>query len=193
MKINIGAGLKRIDGFVNVDGDALCNPEYLVNLDDPNLHLPFEDNSIDEVVAHHILEHIQHILPLMKELYRVCKHGALVDIEVPHPQHEVFLGDFTHVRPITVNAMLQLSKAYCLDHQKKHGSSTGHAITLGVDFEMLWFDFEYDPFYLPMINSMKEKAANGTITPEEDMFIQRLMREANNVAQNIKMKLKVIK
>lgn len=194
MKINLGAGLTRIDGFVNVDGDALCNPDYLVNLDDVNLKLPFEDNSVDEVIAHHILEHIgEGLFALFKELYRVCKPGAMLDVIVPHHLHDVYFGDFTHRRPITVNAMSQLSKKYCREHTKKFGSSSGHAFTLDVDFEMVWYDFDFDPFYLPLIASVQQRREKNQLSQEDELAFTRLMREAVNVAQNTKMKLRVMK
>jgi SAM-dependent methyltransferase len=194
MKINLGAGLKRVDGFLNVDSDVQCNPDFVVNLDDVNLRLPFEDNSVEEVVAHHILEHIgEGFFQLMKELYRVCKPGAIVDVIVPHHLHDVYYGDFTHRRPITVNAMYQLGKKYCLDHQSRFGSNTGHAFTLGVDFEMVWYDFDYDEFYLPLIQDIQQRREAGTLSPDQDFAFTRLMREAVNVATNTTMKLKVVK
>ena len=33
---------------------------------------------------------------------KICKKNALIIIKVPHPRHEDFLSDPTHVRPITV-------------------------------------------------------------------------------------------
>ena len=83
MKINIGGGFKRYDGFVNLDADPLTNPDYLVRLGEDVL--PFEDNTVDEVKAYHILEHIgPGFFQLMKELYRVAEHGCILDIIVPH-------------------------------------------------------------------------------------------------------------
>ena len=56
MKINLGGGLKRFDGFVNIDHDPLTNPDFCFNIEKDKF--PFEDNSVDEVKAHHILEHL---------------------------------------------------------------------------------------------------------------------------------------
>ena len=49
MKINIGGGLKRFEGFVNVDADQNVKPEYLCNLETEKL--PFEDSTVEEVKA----------------------------------------------------------------------------------------------------------------------------------------------
>jgi len=103
MKINLGSGYKRFDGFVNVDNNHDAEPDYIVDLEKDKL--PFDDNSVDEIKAHHILEHIgDGFFHLMQEMYRVCEDGAVIDIQVPHHRHEVFFGDVTHIRPITTES-----------------------------------------------------------------------------------------
>ena len=48
LKINLGSGRKRIDGFLNVDGDINLSPDYLVDLEKDKL--PFEDSSVSEIM-----------------------------------------------------------------------------------------------------------------------------------------------
>jgi predicted SAM-dependent methyltransferase len=53
MKLNIGAGDDKIPGYMSIDYDKHCNPDYCFNIEtDP---WPFEDNSVDEVIAYHQL------------------------------------------------------------------------------------------------------------------------------------------
>lgn len=191
MKLNIGSGYKRYEGFLNVDDDPLVEPDFVVDLEGG--HLPFEDNSVEEIRAHHILEHIHNFIPLMREIYRVCKHGALIDVVVPHHNHEVFYGDPTHVRPITVNGMFLFSKKFCDESKDKHHSTSGLAYKYNVNFDVISYDFDYDEFYMPLISSFNQRKQNNQVSPEEDFAFQRLMREANNVAINTKIKLMVIK
>lgn len=194
MKINLGSGYKRYEGFVNVDDDPLVKPDYIVQLDDVNIKLPFEDNSISEIKAEHILEHIgDGFIPLMKELYRVAEHGCILDIIVPHHQHDVFYGDPTHKRPITVPVMYMFSKKYCDSHIKTYNSSSGMANKYDIDWEMVHFEYEYDQFYVPMLNDFFKRKEEDKVTPEEDFAIQRLMREATNVALNTKIKMIAVK
>jgi SAM-dependent methyltransferase len=192
MKVNLGSGYKRIDGFVNVDDDPLVSPDYVVNLEKDKL--PFPDNSVDEIIAHHILEHIgEGFIPLMQEIYRVCKNDAIIDIIVPHHFHEMFISDPTHKRPITVDGMMLFSKKFNREHIAKHGSSSGMGLKFNVDFEITWYDYDYDVFYESMIADYKYRRETGKTTKEEDFLVTRLMREANNVAVHTKIKLKVIK
>lgn len=194
IKINLGSGFKRYEGFVNLDDDPLVGADYVLNLDDVNIRLPFDDNTVEEIKAEHILEHIgDGFIPLMKELYRVSEHGCILHIIVPHHQHDVFYGDPTHKRPITVPIMYMFSKKYCEDHIKAYNSSTGMALKYGIDFEMIHFEFEYDDFYKPMLADFFKRKEEGNVTQEEDFSIQRLLREATNVCLNTKMKLLVIK
>lgn len=191
MKLNIGSGYKRYDGFLNVDDDPLVSPDYIVNLEEGKL--PFEDNSVEEIKAHHILEHIKNFIPLMQEFYRVCKNGAIIDIVAPHHNHEVYYGDPTHVRPITVNGMYLFSKKHCLTHKEQHDSSSGLALKYKVNFDIISYEFDYDSFYIPLIQNFNQRKSKGEVTQEEDFAFQRLMREANNVAINTKIKMMVIK
>jgi predicted SAM-dependent methyltransferase len=192
MKVNLGSGFKRIDGFVNVDDDPLVEPDYIVNLEKDKL--PFENDSVDEMVAHHVLEHIgEGYIPLMQEIYRVCKHGAIIDVRVPHHFHEIFINDPTHKRPITVEGMRLFSKKHMAEHIKTMGSSTGMAFKFNVDFEIAWYGYTYDHFYHEMMKDFETRKEKGETTPQEEWAYMRLFREANNVAMETLMKLVVIK
>ena len=182
IKINIGGGLKRYEGFVNLDIDPLCNPDHLCNISkDP---LPFQDNSVSEVKAHHILEHIggDGFFHLIKELYRVCEDGAIIDIEVPHHRHDEFFGDPTHCRFFTIETFRLFSKKYNLWHIDHFGSSTGFGLKCNVDFEIVEYEHVIDPDFLPMVSSIEDPK-------QRELYI----RSTWNVVKYIKLKWMVIK
>jgi predicted SAM-dependent methyltransferase len=192
LKINIGSGFKRFDGFLNVDDDPIVEPDYVVNLEGGKL--PFEDSSVEAVIAHHVLEHIgQGFIPLMQELYRVCCHGAILDIRVPHHFHELFINDPTHKRPITVEGMRLFSKKYMDEHMRTMKSSSGMAYKYNVDFEIAWFGYEYDSFYHDMMKDYYARKEEGNTSLQEDFAFIRLFREANNTTTETLIKLVVIK
>lgn len=180
LKINIGGGYKRYDGFLNIDSDPLTNPDYSVNLETEQL--PFEDSSVDEVKAYHILEHIgDGFFHLMKELYRVCADGAIVDIHVPHHRSEGWFGDTTHRRFITVECLRQFSKKHNEWHVGQWNSSSGFGTKLNVDFEIIEFEF---------VPQGKWGQRFITMTEEE---IQEVSANFNNVYSETKIKLQVVK
>ena len=194
MKIDIGCGFKKLKGFTRIDSDPEVFPDYVIDLDDKNLILPFDDNTVEEIHAEHILEHIgDGFFNLMQELYRVAEHGCIFTIIGPNENHAVFWGDPTHKRVINTNVMYMFSKKFCLDHIKEHNSSRGFALKLDVDFEVIDYSFEYDQFYVGMLNDFFERKEQGNVTPEEDFGVQRLLREANNVCINNHIKMIVNK
>jgi len=180
LKIDIGCGYKHIPGFTRVDGDINCKPDFLVNLETDKL--PFEDNSVSEVRATHILEHIgAGFFHLLKEIYRVCEDGAMIYIEVPHFNHDIFKIDPTHVRQLTVETFRLFSKKYNKHIIETQGATSTLAIMHDVDFEIVKNEYVMDPFYESRINSMNEEEYT------------RLGREANNVCIEEKILLQVIK
>lgn len=81
-RLDIGSGGRRLAGYWSMDKDAATRPDVLHDIEQP---WPFEDNSLDEIRAHHVLEHIhtEKKTFVMYEAWRVLKPGGVLDIEVP--------------------------------------------------------------------------------------------------------------
>lgn len=182
MKLNIGSGHKRYDGFANIDDDTSCNPDYLIHLDDVNLVLPFEDNSIEEIRAYHILEHIgDGFIRLMQEMYRIMEPGAILDIKVPSPWSDVAIIDVTHRRPLLPESFRLFSKKFNQLEIERGGSSSTLGLKYNVDFELVSYYTVPDPFYDNILPQMSEA------------MIQRLSREALNLAVESHVKIMAVK
>lgn len=80
MKLNLGSGWKYLDGWVNCD---LYAEKVDVRAD--CRALPFADNTFDEILFSHCIEHITRAdgLTCLRELYRACAPGGSVIIETP--------------------------------------------------------------------------------------------------------------
>lgn len=146
MKLNLGCGLLKLDGFVNVDVEPLMAPDVLVDL--TRVRWPWDDNSVDEAQASHLLEHIPHGEPFyhfLRELYRVCKPGAKVLIVLPHPSHDCFLSDPTHVHAVMPGTVALFSKRYVEMKAAQGDMLTPFYKLIGVDFDIQQFSYTFDP------------------------------------------------
>lgn len=180
MKINIGAGGVNIDGFISCDYDPNSKADYIFDLEKDRF--PFDDNSVEAVVAHHVLEHLgEGYFHCLQELYRVCKHGAFIDVLVPHHRSDYFFNDPTHRRPITVDGLHLFSKRYnkLADEQGAHASRLANYYN--VNFEVA--EWNYIPF--------KQYRQEFEGKPTEE--VKRYISEHNNIIEQLWVKLVVIK
>ena len=94
-KLNLGCASRLLDGYINIDLDSLEKikkryPDIKINektefIQCNILDLPFEDNSVDEVRADAILEHMSFLEEpkFFYEVKRVLKPGGVLDFSVP--------------------------------------------------------------------------------------------------------------
>ena len=185
MKLNLGCGFNKINGFINVDLYSHCSPDIICDLE--NFPYPFEENSVNEILFNHSLEHIGQnsnvFLQIIKEIYRICKDDAIVQINVPHPRHDNFISDPTHVRAITPMTLklfdLELNQFW----QANKFSNTPLAIYLGVNFKLIKTNTIVEEKYLKMLQ-------NNVLTIED---LNILISERNNVAIDYNFTWQVIK
>jgi len=81
MKLNIGSASIRFDGFTNLDIRKAENVDVVCDC----RKLPFGDNSIEEIKAHHILEHFatDETCSVLMEWKRVLKPNGIMEVQVP--------------------------------------------------------------------------------------------------------------
>lgn len=89
LKVELGGGCKpRGSDWVNVDHlENMPGVDFAVEFEQlghNNVKLPFEDDSVDEVYSSHTLEHVENVCGVLREIARICKLGAPVEIRVPH-------------------------------------------------------------------------------------------------------------
>jgi len=98
---DLGCGTKLKQGFAGIDFEKYEGVEYVMNLDDPNIRLPFGYNEIDEYHASHFLEHIVNLVPLLNECWRTLKWDGKFDIVVPLAPSRSAFDDPDHKRFFT--------------------------------------------------------------------------------------------
>jgi len=83
MKLNLGCGLDRRQGYVNIDKRKEVQPDLVLDLEDGKL--PFPDSSCSEILAHDVLEHLswRKVRALLRECLRVLEPGGVLKLRVP--------------------------------------------------------------------------------------------------------------
>lgn len=93
MKLNLGCGHIRLDGFLNVDRMARPGVDVVADLEKP---WPWATSSVDHIHAHHVYEHLTDKILTMNESHRVLKSGGILDIELPTTNGPGAWQDPTH-------------------------------------------------------------------------------------------------
>ena len=185
MKLNLGCGFNQLEGYVNVDRETACSPDQVVDLE--HVPWPFDDDSADEVLLFHTLEHLGETagayIALLKELYRICRPGAVVRIRVPHPRHDEFIIDPTHVRAILPEQFQLFSKQKNRDDLEEGYANSPLGLYHDIDFELEETEIVPDDLWL-------EKLKAGDISPDE---LAHLAMHQYNIIREVAITLRVVK
>jgi len=95
MKLDLGCGLNKKEGFIGVD---LIDAPGVIESDIFSYLKLLADNSVDEVRMYHSLEHVpkDQYLDVMRNLLRVCKNGAIIEIGAPYYNNSVNIANPYH-------------------------------------------------------------------------------------------------
>lgn len=173
LKLNLGCGMNFLPDFINVDKygtpDVTCDLEVFP--------WPWPDNSVEHIAMQHVLEHLgqttEAYLKIIGELYRICKNGGRVYIVVPHPRHDDFLNDPTHIRAITENGLDLFSKEKNRQWAQEKRSNSPLGLFLDIDFSIISANFI-------LTQAWQEKLDRKICSPEE---IHEAIQRYNNVVK----------
>jgi len=119
IRLDIGAGMRPMKGWTAMDRTALPGIDVVHDMLD--VPWPFEDESVSEARAEHVIEHIPHLCwccrntkePLFAffdEAWRVLRTGGKLYVIVPHSDSRRAWSDPTHARAINEQTLLYLSR-----------------------------------------------------------------------------------
>ena len=95
VKVNLGGGQWREEGWINLD---ICDlPEVDIVHDLTKFPWPFEDESVDEIKSQHLIEHFDGptFIKFMEECYRILKPAWFS----PDNPNQPIKGFMTHLAP----------------------------------------------------------------------------------------------
>jgi SAM-dependent methyltransferase len=154
MKLNLGSGMRRVDGYINVDRENLASTDEMWDLE--IFPWPWGDSSTTEILMTHVLEHLGEtpsvFLKVMKEIYRVLTPGGTCTIRVPHHHCDNFWNDPTHVRPVTPQVLSLFSKKNCQAYAEDNAPNTPLALYLNIDLELTNVSYALLPPYAEQWN-----------------------------------------
>jgi len=165
IKLNVGSGEYPKDGYVNID-------KYYDKADviSDAIALPYENNSADELLSSHMLEHFNkyEISNALKEWYRVLKINGKIEIEVP--DFESILKTWLESDDKTGFAM---DTVFGL--QTRPGEEHKFGFTSKILKEMLldigFFDIEITKTYSHAQECIKAISYKKEITYNDDIFV----------------------
>jgi predicted SAM-dependent methyltransferase len=184
-RLNMGCGLKKIEGFVNADISPNVKPDQIVDFN--KFPWPFADNEFDHIVAKDILEHLgdtsADFIKAIKEMYRVSHNGAIWEVQSPHWRCDTALDDPDHKRLITMGMFNLFNKRMLLEKLQKDQSDSALAFEHDIDIEICDMQFDYtEPW--------QEKLRKREISQDE---LNYALNHFNNVALSAKYLIQIHK
>jgi SAM-dependent methyltransferase len=150
IRLDIGCGLNPKKGFIGIDNFAgikaqALNPDdidvtklNIINHDLSN-GIPFENSSVDEIIASHFLEHVGYLDRLLEEANRVLKAGHKFEIIVPYansaegmyPGHSIFFTEKWFLNNLLFNELFRIREItfYESDYYAEHKDKISRLFT----------------------------------------------------------------
>lgn len=185
MKLNLGCGFRKKDGFINVDISSGCNADVVLDLSCNSW--PWSDSSVSEVHFDFSLEQMgenkKDLEFILKELYRVCHNEAVVKLIFIHPRHDQFALNPLCVHRMSPEFFNLLSVANNLNMIASGSLDTSLGLSWGVNFNVTRHKY--------LISAQIGKAMEaGQISEDE---IRRRMPFDNNICHGVEVDLAVVK
>lgn len=134
-RLDIACGQMKTDGYFGVDIANEKGVDMVYDLE--KFPWPFPDNSVDEAVCNHYIEHTRDIIKFMDEIYRILAPGARITIRAPYYNSMRAWQDPTHTREISESTFLYYNKGW-----RETNKLSYYPIKADFDFN---FGYEFAP------------------------------------------------
>ncbi len=100
--LDLGCGNKKRKGAVGLDFNDRVEADIIHDLN--IFPYPIEDCSFDEIFMDNVLEHLDDVIRVMEEVYRISSDGGLVKVIVPYFRSRWACIDPTHKHFFTIDS-----------------------------------------------------------------------------------------
>ncbi len=182
--VNMGAGITRIDGAINIDISEKADISVNFGVD----RLPFENESIDLIYSDHTIEHVENYLFLISEINRVLKKGGCFLVGVPY----VTLTKYHLVNPYHLHNFNEFSFDF-FDPTKLRGSAAEEG-----DLDLRRLNHFYGYFgvfrFLPLIRSFAKNYLFNVVRDIKFAIVKgdRPSELTSEIAQNLPSAYRII-
>lgn len=175
-KVELGCGKYKLEGYIGVDRYELPGVDVVCDLNGP---FPFEDSSIDVIWACHSLEHLSNIEHTMNEIYRICKHGAIVQILAPYYMTSLNLANHFHLSAFNEDTMRLFSnnhtimidpEEYACPHVPGWGVQQSDNSDGMIEMEILKMEYFYYKEYCGLSDERKHYARRSFLNACDQIF-----------------------
>ncbi len=136
-RLDIACGQNKTPGFFGVDIAPGEGVDVVWDLE--QFPWPFPDNSVDEAVCNHYIEHTKDLIAFMNEVHRILVPGGQVLFRAPYYNSMRAWQDPTHTRAISDATFLYYNKDWMKANKLDHYPITADFdYTFGYDFTPDW-------------------------------------------------------
>ena len=177
MKIDLGCGYNKQPGYIGIDRFETPDANIVCDI---NEGIPLEDNTVEYVMASHFLEHVDDLMKTMKEIYRVCKHKAIVCIAAPYHNTSLNMANPYHKQVFNEHTARFFTKAenefipeeeYVFPHARQWALGESDNRSLDIDFRCVRMEFFYFPEYRHLSEEEKRKARQSLINVVDEILL----------------------
>lgn len=169
LRIDIGCGKNKVDGFVGVDQFAMDGVDVVCDL---RGRWPWKDGTVDEARCSHFLEHLTppERIHFANELHRVLRKGGTCNIASPSWSHECAYGDPTHQWPPISGWTFLYWNATWRETQAPHTDAKWNKGGLSCDFDYT-IGGSWDPWLNVRNQEMKMFAMQRYVNSQRDIVV----------------------
>lgn len=159
MRIDLGSGKNKHRDCIGVDRARYRTTDIVHDL---NQRLPFQDRSVSFVMCSHSLQHVNDVQAVMREIYRICRHKAVVCVVAPYasggsgensPPAE---PQFNEYWPQTLSLETRGDHPEGPEQQEKENAGAGAiAGDPQIDFRLLRMEFFYFPSFYGLYDEVE--------------------------------------